>query len=64
MKFRVRFTKAKYENEIVSLCETSYEFIHVVFNSKIRTVKIDINNVEIFPHLVKFISSMKLLYKG
>ena len=34
------------------------------FNSKIRTVKIDINNVEIFPHLVKFISSMKLLYKG
>ena len=36
MKFRVCFTLAKYENDILSLCETANVFIDVFCNSKIH----------------------------
>ena len=69
MKFQVRFINAKYENEIVSLCETFNAFFHAFWQfintfSPGQTVKIDLNNVEIFSRFVRFISSMDLLSKG
>ena len=36
MKFQVCFTLAKYENDMLSLCETTNVFIDVFCNSKIH----------------------------
>ena len=36
MEFQVRFTFAKYENEMLSLCESTNVFIDVFCNSKIH----------------------------
>ena len=36
MEFQVRFTFAKYENDMLSLCETSNVFIDAFCNSKIH----------------------------
>ena len=36
MEFQVCFTFAKYENDMLSLCEATNVFIDTFFNSKIR----------------------------
>ena len=66
MEFQVCFTVtvAKYENDMLLLCETTNVFIDAFCNSKnpfssVRTVLIDTNNVEIFKWFVRFISSVK-----
>ena len=53
MKFRVCFTLANYENDMLSLCETNNVLIDAFLLSQnpfssVRIIKIDKNNVEIF----------------
>ena len=53
MKFRVCFTLAKYENDMLSLCETTNVFIDAFCYSKkyfhqLESFKLIKNNVEIF----------------
>ena len=68
MKFQVCFTFEKYENDMVSLCETTNVFISAFLYfkntfSSVRTFLIDLNNVEIFKCFVRFISSVESLSK-
>ena len=63
MEFRTCFAIAMYENDTLSLCETTNVFIDAFLLflsafSSVRTVKIDLNNVEIFKCFVRFIFSM------
>ena len=68
MQFQICFTTAKYDNAIISLCETFNEFIHAFCLSKIHSnqsgpLKLIKTMLKSFFMFVRLSSSIKLLSK-